>query len=183
MKRLPVLVAALATLCITGTEAWASADRPDSDAPCWLDATSCGIETADEADTCLRQKIQDGAKDGWTLQTATSTTLGTADYSIYLVTLHAGNEYRVLACGDHRAEFVDLTLHDSEGTVMAASSCTDGDECQGTQPVITYKPTTTGTFYVAVYATTVDRVKAQVDMAIVTTQRQQAGGLAEAPER
>jgi len=130
-----------------------------------------GIATADEAeaDSCLRQKIWDGYNDGWAVRTATSATLSQGDYRIYLVTLYAGNEYKVLACGDDQSKVVDLVLHDSNGNVVVEEKCADGDaECGGRQPVITYKPTTTDTFYIAVHATSLTdtTAKAGVGMAV-----------------
>ncbi len=123
-----------------------------------------GIAIADEseADSCLRQKIWDGYNDGWAVRTATSASLKQGEYRIYLVTLYAGNEYKILSCADGQAKNVDLVLHDSDGNVVVQ----DSDD--GREPTISYKPTTTDTYYVAVHATslTESTAKAGVGMAV-----------------
>ncbi|HJN73782.1 MAG TPA: hypothetical protein QGF58_07620 [Myxococcota bacterium] len=104
---------------------------------------------ADEADaeSCLRTKIWDGYEAGWAVRTATSATLAQGEYRIYLVTLYAGNEYKILACADGAAKNVDLVLHDADGNVVQQ------DETSDRQPALTFKPQTTDTFFVAVHAT------------------------------
>ena len=123
-----------------------------------------GVAIADEseADSCLRQKIWDGYNDGWAVRTATSATLKQGEYRIYLVTLYAGNEYKVLSCADGQAKNVDLVLHDSDGNVVVQ------DEGEGREPTLSYKPTTTDTYYVAVHATspTETTAKSGVGMAV-----------------
>ncbi|MFT5679670.1 MAG: hypothetical protein ACI8RZ_000574, partial [Myxococcota bacterium] len=58
-----------------------------------------GISTAEadekQADSCLRTKIWDGYSEGWAVRTATTASLGQGDHRVYLVTLYAGNEYKL----------------------------------------------------------------------------------------
>ena len=77
-----------------------------------------GIAVADEeeADTCLRTKIWEGYNEGWAVRTATSATLAEGDHRIYVVTMYAGNEYRLQVCGDANANNMDIVLHDANGT-------------------------------------------------------------------
>ena len=72
---------------------------------------------ADEAaaETCLRTKIWDGYNSGWAVRTATKTSLGQGEHRVYLVTLYAGNEYKVMACGDSNVANVDVVLYDAKG--------------------------------------------------------------------
>ena len=124
-----------------------------------------GVAIADEseADSCLRQKIWDGYNDGWAVRTATSATLKQGEYRIYLVTLYAGNEYKVLSCADAQAKNVDLVLHDSDGNVVVQ------DEGEGREPTLSYKPTTTDTYYVAVHATSLTETTAKSGVGMAVT--------------
>lgn len=99
-----------------------------------------------EADTCLRTKIWSGYDDGWAVRTATSADLGEGQHRIYLVTLYAGHEYKFQVCGDKSVNNIDLVLHDEAGKELAR------DESNDREPKITFKPTATQTYYVAVYA-------------------------------
>jgi hypothetical protein len=108
---------------------------------------SDAFASEDDAEECLRTKIWDGYNDGWAVRTATSATLGKGEYRIYLVTLYAGNEYQIMSCADAEASNIDLVLHDADGNVVAQ----DGDVSR--QPMVTYKPTSTDTYFVAVHAT------------------------------
>jgi hypothetical protein len=118
-----------------------------------------------EAETCLKAKIWDGYSDGWAVRTATSATLDQGAYRIYLVTLYAGNEYRILACADGKAKNVDLVLHDADGNVVVQ------DESSDRQPTLTYKPTTTDTFFVAVHATELEGEGEQAGVGMAVTYR------------
>jgi hypothetical protein len=102
-----------------------------------------------EADTCLRTKIWSGYDDGWAVRTATTAELAQGEHRIYLVTLYAGNEYKFQVCGDAQASNVDLVLHDQSGKELAR------DKSDDREPMVTYKPQTTDTYYVAVYAASV----------------------------
>lgn len=109
-----------------------------------------GVEPAQadekEAESCLRTKIWDGYSDGWRVRTATSATLAQAEYRIYLVTLYKGNEYKLFACGDAEAKDVGLVLHDSDGNVLVQ------DEGADREPLVSYTPTATDTYFVVVHA-------------------------------
>ena len=101
----------------------------------------------DEAESCLRTKIWDGYNDGWAVRTATSASLKQGEYRIYLVTLYAGNEYQISGCADANAKNIDIILHDADGNVISQDKTSDR------QPMLTHKPTTTDTYFVAVHAT------------------------------
>jgi hypothetical protein len=107
-----------------------------------------------EAETCLRTKIWDGYNEGWAVRTAVTAELQEAEHRIYLVTLYAGNEYRFQVCGDPNVKDVDLILHDEAGKEMMRDSTDDRE------PMLSYKPTTTATYYVAVYAASLDAAPA-----------------------
>lgn len=104
---------------------------------------------ADEAsaEACLKTKIWEGYNTGWAVRTATATTLGEGEHRIYLVTLYAGNEYKILACGDQDFTNADIVLYDSLGNEVLRDTKSDRE------PVLSYKATATDTFYIAVHAT------------------------------
>ena len=98
-----------------------------------------------EAETCLKTKVWDDYNEGWYVRTTTNATLAQAEHRVFLVTLYAGNEYKLLACGDGQAVDLDLVLHDSEGKELSR------DKSDDREPLVTFKPTRTDTYYVALY--------------------------------
>ncbi|MFT4976008.1 MAG: hypothetical protein ACI8S6_001903 [Myxococcota bacterium] len=125
-----------------------------------------GEAAADEkqADSCLRTKIWDGYGEGWAVRTATSATLAQGAHRVYLVTLYAGNEYKLQVCGDDAASNIDLIIHDTEGNEVAR------DETADREPVVLYKPALTETYYVVMYASGVEEGQS-AGMAMAVTYR------------
>jgi hypothetical protein len=110
-----------------------------------LAAPSTALADEKEAETCLRNKIWNDYNDGWAVRTATTTKLAQGEHKIYLVTLYAGNQYKLRVCADGKVNDVDLVLHNSKGEELAR------DQSDDREPTIAFKPTATETFYVAVY--------------------------------
>ena len=83
-------------------------------------------------------------------------------YQIYLMTLYKGAEYRFQACGDQKAKDVDVVLHTSEGRELLR------DKNDARDPVIGFKPTETGDYYVALYAAKLSKAadEAAISLAI-----------------
>ena len=113
-----------------------------------------------EADSCLRDKIWSGYSEGWAVRTATTTTLAQDEHRVYLLTLYAGNEYKVQVCADKASKNVDLVLHDVEGNEILR------DQDNNREPILVYKPAETQTFYVAVYAADLKEDKSGVALAV-----------------
>jgi hypothetical protein len=111
---------------------------------------SAAFADEEEAETCLRTKIWDGYTSGWQVRSQTNTTLGSAEHRVYLITLYAGNGYKFLACGDKNASNLDLVLYDSQGNVLITDSSVDRE------PQLSYTPTLTDTYYLAVHASKVN---------------------------
>ena len=116
----------------------------------------------DYAETLLRQKIWDGYNEGWAVRTATTAELAQEEYRIYLVTLYAGNQYRILGVGDKDVSNLDLVLHDSDGNTVTY------DETSDPQPALEFTPDATATYFVVVHARTLAQAatKAGVGMAV-----------------
>ena len=126
-----------------------------------------GVAFADEkeADDCLRSKIWSGYDDGWAVRTATTTTLKAEEHRVYLVTLYAGNEYKISVCGDKNIANVDIVLHNANGDELKR------DESSDREPIITYTPSETDTYYVAVYAAQLAQGKSDSGVAMAVTYR------------
>ncbi len=118
-----------------------------------------------ESEGCLRTQIWDGYNDGWAIRTATTTTLGTSEYRVYLMTLYKGNEYRLLACGDDQASNIDVVLHNSDGQVVAEETV------DGREPVLLFKPKHTDTFFVVIHARMLVEEDAQSSVSTAVTYR------------
>jgi hypothetical protein len=116
----------------------------------------------DYAETLLRQKIWDGYNEGWAVRTATTAELSQEEYRIYLVTLYAGNQYRILGVGDKDVANLDLVLHDSDGNTVRY------DETADPQPELQFTPDSTATYFVVVHARSLNGGggKAGVGMAV-----------------
>ena len=127
--------------------------------------TAGGIAVADEeeADTCLRTKIWEGYNEGWAVRTATSATLGEGDHRIYIVTMYAGNEYRLQVCGDANAKDIDIVMHDANGTELIR------DESDDREPIVNFKPSSTDTYYIAVYAGSLAKGQDKAGVAMAVT--------------
>ena len=128
-----------------------------------LSVSGTAIADEEEADTCLRTKIWEGYNEGWAVRTATSATLAEGDHRIYLVTMYAGNEYRLQVCGDANANDIDLVLHDANGTELMR------DESDDREPLINFKPSSTDTYYIAVYACSLAKGQSKAGVAMAVT--------------
>ncbi|MFH1467052.1 MAG: hypothetical protein ABIO70_21900 [Pseudomonadota bacterium] len=104
------------------------------------------IADQDEADTCVRSKVWEAYPEGWAVRTITKSSLAETEHRIYLLTLYAGNEYKFLGCGDNALTNVDLVLYDADGRMLVQ------DQTEDRQPEVSFRPTTTDTFYLAVHA-------------------------------
>ena len=127
--------------------------------------TSLAFADAKRAEESLRTKIFDGYAQGWSVRTATSVELGDGEHRVYLVTLYAGNEYRVLAAGDDAVSNIDVVLYDSAGQQVGADTTMDRD------PVLTYKPAKSDSYYVAVHASKLNDPKVKGWVATAVTYR------------
>ncbi len=118
-----------------------------------------------EAESCLRARIWDGYNEDWAVRTATATTLAKEEYRIYLVTLYAGNEYKVLACADDKATNIDLVLHDADGNVLKQ------DASENRQPDLLFKPEATSTYFVVVHASALAKEGGKTGVGMAVTYR------------
>ena len=98
------------------------------------------------AEACLRTKVWDGYAEGWGIRTMATTTLNLGGTRNYLVTLYKGNEYKIETCGDDHFANVDVYLYDLAGQVVRR------DETSNRQPVITFTPEMTATYYIVLHA-------------------------------
>ncbi len=118
-----------------------------------------------EAEACVRQKVWDGYSDGWSIRTLTSATLATGSTQNYLVTLYKGNEYQIQTCSGKEAKNMDVLLYDLNGKIMAR------DDAEGPDPMLTYKPEATATYYIVAYARELNPGNDKVPVAVALTYR------------
>jgi hypothetical protein len=128
-------------------------------------ASSLAFAGEKDAEDTLRTKIFEGYTQGWSVRTATSVELGGGEHRVYLVTLYAGNEYRVLAAGDNNVSNIDVVLYDAAGQQVAMDNTNDRD------PVLTYKPAKSDSYYVAVHASKLSDPKSKGWIATAVTYR------------
>ena len=113
-----------------------------------LALVSASVAQADPGadETCVGNKIVDSYASGWQVRSQNRAALGGGEHKIYQVTLYAGNEYKLLGCGEDTVANVDLVLYDAKGAVLLSDSTNDRE------PQFSYTPSLTGTFYLAVHA-------------------------------
>ncbi len=99
-----------------------------------------------EADTCIRTKIWAGYDQGWAVRNATSAKLGAGEHRVYVITLEAGLEYKLIACGDKGVSDLDLVLHDATGKEVARDTTPDRE------PSVSFTAPKTESYYLAVFA-------------------------------
>ena len=133
----------------------------------WLGALSLFLGTAQadekEAEDCLRNKIWAGYESGWAVRTATTISLEEEAHRVFLVTLYEGNEYKFMVCGDSDAKNLDLVLHSANGEELMR------DTEESREPLLTFKPKETQTYYVAVYASAVSAEAETTGVAFAVT--------------
>ncbi|MEZ4317836.1 MAG: hypothetical protein R3F61_10040 [Myxococcota bacterium] len=124
-----------------------------------------GTALADEkqAEECVNTKVWDSYGDGWGVRTMTKTTLETGKTRNYLVTLYAGNEYRVQSCGDDSVTNLDVLLYDTEGNLLSR------DDTESREPMFSFTPKTTATYYVVVYLRELKEKRADAGVAMAVT--------------
>lgn len=120
---------------------------------------------ADEAaaEECVQTKVWESYGDGWGVRTMTATTLEPGKTRNYLVTLYAGNDYRISACGDAAVGNLDVLLYDTDGNVLSRDATSDRE------PMFTFTPTATATYYVVVYLREVKDTKEGAGVAMAVT--------------
>ncbi|MCK6507677.1 hypothetical protein L6R53_30640 [Myxococcota bacterium] len=99
-----------------------------------------------EAEACTQAKVQEGYAQGWGVRTTSTEMLGQGERDVLALTLHTGNRYRIVACGDAHFTAVDVVVYDATGKVLAQ------DSDPGREPVVEVTPTATGKYFIAVFA-------------------------------
>ena len=116
-----------------------------------------------QAEECVNTKVWDSYGDGWGVRTMTTSTLEVGKTRNYLVTLYAGNEYRVQSCGDSSVTNLDVLLYDTEGNLLAR------DDSDNREPLMSFNPDRTATYYVVVYLRGVKEKKSDAGVAMAVT--------------
>lgn len=122
---------------------------------CLLLASGCGAtpapmpidanDTTDgEAESCLRTKVWEFNRDGWSIRNSGTVRLSGGAHKSYAVNLYTSREYYLLACGAGVAHSLTLQLYNAEGAKLG--SVAD----QGRQPAFQYTPEKAGPHFVVV---------------------------------
>lgn len=127
--------------------------------------STMAFASEEDAESCLTDKIWAGYGEGWAVRTATTTTLKKDEHRVYLLTLYAGNEYKIQVCADKGGKDMDLVLHDLNGKELLR------DESADREPTLTYKPAETATYYVAVRASELKKDSENAGVALAVTYR------------
>ena len=97
-----------------------------------------------EAESCLRTKIWEANRDGWSVRNSGTAQLAGQDHKSYAVNLYTSREYQLLACGAGWAKTIGLHLYDKAGKQVMSETK------QGRQPAFHYSPDIAGQFFVVV---------------------------------
>jgi len=96
------------------------------------------------AGDCIRTRTRRFYEDGWALRGTHGTRLGSAEEQAISLTLMAGLEYRLEACGDSQAGPLDLVVFDAEGRELAGQAGEKGSVG------VVFRPERTGQYYISV---------------------------------
>ena len=96
------------------------------------------------AEDCIRTRTRSLYGDGWALRGTHSVRLGSADEHALSMTLMAGLEYRLEACGDSQAGPLDLVIYDQDGRELAWDAGSKGEAG------LVFRPEHTGEYFLAV---------------------------------
>ena len=130
-----------------------------------LFTSTAAMADENEAETCLRAMVWEEYADGWAIRTMTTTTLKNAATRNYLVTFYKGNEYQIRTCADGAMKNLDVVLYDLDGNVVLR------DDSDGKQPLLTYKPEQTTTYYIVVHARELVNKDKDAGVAVAVTYR------------
>jgi len=117
--------------------------------------------TDGEAESCLRTKVWELNRDGWSVRNSGTVRLSGGDHKSYAVNLYTSREYYLLACGAGVAESLTLQLYNAEGTKLG--SVTD----QGRQPAFQHTPEKAGPHFVVVRNQTASQVSGSVSWTVL----------------
>jgi hypothetical protein len=112
----------------------------------FLTTTANGGDSA-FSESCIRTKVWDGYAEGWGTRKTIVTDLDLGETRNYMVTLYKGNEYQFKTCADEGMVNLDIHLYDLDGNEVLR------DSTQDRQPMLSFKPDKTATYYVILHAT------------------------------
>lgn len=96
------------------------------------------------AEDCIQTRTRSLYSDGWALRGTHGIRLGSADEHALSLTLVAGLEYRLEACGDSQAGPLDLIIYDKDGRDLAWDAGGKGEAG------LVFRPEHTGEYFLAV---------------------------------
>lgn len=106
--------------------------------------TPANDATDAESETCLRTKIWEMNRDGWSVRNFGSVRLASNTHQSFAVNLYTSRSYSLMACGVAEARDVELQLYSPSGERVIA--VTD----QGRQPSVTFTPKEAGQYFLVV---------------------------------
>jgi len=96
--------------------------------------------------TCVRARAHEARDAGWRLRMEDADKLKEGQVISYTVSLSAGLDYMLFACGDGTATDLDIYLFDSAGALVAH------DDTESQTPSLVYKATRSGEYIVQIKA-------------------------------
>jgi len=101
-----------------------------------------------EAESCLRTKIWEANRDGWSVRNSGTVRLAGQDFKSFAVNLYTSREYQLIACGAGWAKSVGLQLYDAKGERIQTA------DNKGRQPEFSLSPPEAGQYFVVVQNST-----------------------------
>jgi hypothetical protein len=109
-----------------------------------VEAPPASDSTDVEAESCLRPKIWEAGREGWSVRNSGTERVSGQAFRSFAVNLYSNREYQLMACGAGWAQEVGLQLYTKAGDRVKAS---DG---VGRQPVFVVKPPLSASYFVVV---------------------------------
>ena len=106
--------------------------------------TPANDATDAEAESCLKTKIWEANREGWSVRNSGTVRLGGGDYKSFAVNLYTSREYQLMACGAGWAQTVGLQLYNDKGERVESA------KTSGRQPIFSLNPPAAGQYFVVV---------------------------------
>ncbi|GEM_PF-6114098 len=105
------------------------------------------LASSGEAYACLQAQTTEGYREGWRSRVRKARSSPPSQPQYWMVQLSRGLEYRLVGCGDKDVSELNVYVYDRNARLRFQ------DELDGADPILTFRPPTSGTYFLGVEAT------------------------------
>ncbi len=105
--------------------------------------------TTGESRACINNHVSESYQAGWRVRNVSAFEVTQDNNRYMLLDLVGEVEYRFISCGDDRAKSLRIVVYDDMGRLVDSTG-PDDDGVEGRQAEMTFKPPSTGSYFVGV---------------------------------